>query len=125
MTVRSGKHPAVKGTLCTRAGLGLKVTYLSSLKSALLIRKETVQFSIKLTLSCSFPRKHASTPSWKHPSGEGNCGNLCLKKNCTVPTRARNVVFSNRGNSNVYFYCRAVTKTNPYHWKREAASCPC
>ncbi len=50
-------HPAVKGTLWTRIGLGL-VHYGPVLGIE--------QFLIKRTLSRSFTRTHASTPARKH-----------------------------------------------------------
>ncbi len=85
--------PAVKGTLWTRIGLGLKFDYLIS---ALWTPMGIAQFPIKRTLLHSFPHTHASTPAWEHPVGVGSCGHTCLISSCTAPILVHNVLFSKR-----------------------------
>ncbi len=49
---------------------------------------ETEYVLVKPTLP-QFPR-----PVWKHPPGEGNCGNVGSIKNCTIPIWIHNVLLS-------------------------------
>ncbi len=81
-------YPAVKGTFRIRIGLWLRFVYPISLTTKYII-DPYIHYHIAY-----IARTYASTPSWKHAPSEGNCGNVCLIRNCSIPIGVHNVLFS-------------------------------